>query len=209
MTPLLESAFASDMLLTGVLTALSLIAVWLPFQRGLRTCFRARTATRPVGVSELRRCLETGSGSDSRLGLQLARVLRRSLTENAQTHPREFILDASRQYVVGEYETHYARMISMYANLLPPIGFIGTTAGLLILFLSMHLSNQGLELGALAVALFSSIFALMGFAVLEGLKIRLYGRLLVSLDEVFSLLRNAEVREERPARSAKAALQQA
>ncbi len=78
----------------------------------------------------------------------------------------------------------------MYANLLPPIGFIGTTGGLLILFLSIHSSNESLELGALALALTSSIFALFAFAILEGMKIRLYTRLLSSLQEALSAVRS-------------------
>jgi hypothetical protein len=44
------------------------------------------------------------------------------------------------------------------------------------------------------VALTSSIFALIGFSALEGIKIRLYGRLLASLDEVLALQRAAEQR---------------
>ena len=92
------------------------------------------------------------------------------------------MIDASRQYAVNEYDSHYAQRISMYSNILPPLGFIGTTSGLLILFFSMHAASASLELGALALALVSSILALMGFAVLEGLKIGLYGRLLSCLD---------------------------
>ena len=64
---------------------------------------------------------------------------------------------------------------------------IGTTGGLLILFLSMHMADTSLELGALAVAPLSSIFALVGFSALEGWKIRLYGRLLRSLEEVLAI----------------------
>ena len=55
----------------------------------------------------------------------------------------------------------------------------------------MHLADASLELGALAVALTSSVFALMGFAALEAMKIRLYGRLLNCLDDVVSLQRAA------------------
>ncbi len=77
----------------------------------------------------------------------------------------------------------------MYANVLPPIGFIGTTAGLLILFLSMRVANETLELGALAVALTSSLFALIGFTILEGMKIRLYGRMVGGMDEAVAYYR--------------------
>jgi hypothetical protein len=123
----------------------------------------------------------------------MVRTLVKSLRES-QGHPREFIVDATKQYVVNEYDAHYARRISMYANLLPPIGFIGTTTGLLVLFIAMHLAEGSLELGALAIALTSSIFALIGFSMLEGLKIRLYGRLLACLDEVLELQRRSDER---------------
>ena len=106
----------------------------------------------------------------------------------------------STALVVNEYDTHYAHPISMYANLRPPIGFIGTTGGMLILFLSMHFSNSSLEIGALAVALTSSIFALIGFSALEGLKIRLYGRLLGSLSDVHALYREADSKRDEPTR---------
>ena len=107
------------------------------------------------------------------------------------------LLDATRQYVMNEYDAHFARPISMYANLLPPLGFIGSTGGMLILFLSIHLANGALELGALALALTSSIFALVGFAALESVKIRLYRRLLGSLDHAWSLWRKLEAESAR------------
>jgi hypothetical protein len=69
----------------------------------------------------------------------------------------------------------------MFASLMPPIGFIGTTIGMLILFVSMHRADTSLELGALAIALISSIFALIAYAILESVKIRLYNRLLLAL----------------------------
>lgn len=192
-----DSAF-SDLALTGLMSVLALAAVWIPLQRGLAKCWRAWKATRRLSPAELRAALTSGA-ADPSLAVLMARVLGRSLRESGGSHPREFLVDATRQYVANEYETHYARIVSMYANLLPPIGFIGTTAGLLILFLSLHLSNAALELSALALALLSSIFALIGFACLEGLKIRLYGRLLACLDDVLALERAFEGRSASPA----------
>jgi hypothetical protein len=92
-------------------------------------------------------------------------------------------------------------LITMYASLLPPIGFIGTTGGMLILFLSMHLADDSLELGALAIALTSSVFALIAYAGLEGLKIRLYSRLLDSLRDVEALFHKADARREQASNS--------
>ena len=178
-----ETLLQGDFALTGFVSALALLAVWFPFFGGLRVTLRAVAATRQLKASELRRNAGASSaGSVEPLAMTLVRVLRKSLFESdRESYPTEFVVDASKQYAMNEYDAQYARPISMYANLLPPIGFIGTTTGLLILFLSMHASNESLELGALALALTSSIFALIAFAILEGMKIRLYARLLTSL----------------------------
>jgi len=182
--------FSAETLITSFVSALSLMAVWIPFYRGLKLATRARAATRRVPKSQLEAARQGAGGEVDSFSVLMTRVLHKSLAES-QGHPSEFVLDATRQYVQNEYESNYARLISMYANLLPPIGFIGTTTGMLILFFSMHASAESLELGALALALTSSIFALIGFAVLEAIKIRLYGRLLVCLDDAAMLGRGA------------------
>jgi hypothetical protein len=194
MSDLSFNPFGGELGLVSVLTAASLLAVWVPLYRALRICLQARAATRSVPGASLKKSLQRSSGVGREpLAVLMFRVLTRSLNDGgAEGYPSDFVVDASRQYIVNEYESHYARIISMYANLLPPIGFIGTTGGMLILFLSIHLADVSLELGALALALTSSIFALIGFALLEGLKIRLYGRLLRCLDEVVDLQRRAE-----------------
>ena len=186
-----------DLILTCSVSALALVAVWFPLYRGLRLCLEARAATRRLDAPELRRRMDQSSAAPGEpLALLMVRTLVRSLRESTG-HPREFVVDATKQYVVNEYDANYARPISMYANLLPPIGFIGTTGGLLVLFVGMHMADGTLELGALAIALTSSIFALVGFSTLEGIKIRLYGRLLACLDEVLELQRRADERTAR------------
>ncbi|MGH0030115.1 MAG: hypothetical protein ACQGVC_10020 [Myxococcota bacterium] len=188
----MTETITTDLVLTCVMSAVALAAVWFPLYRGLRLCLEARAATRRLDGPELKRRMEQSAGAPGEpLALLMVRTLVKTLREGSG-HPREFIVDATRQYVVNEYDAQYARRISMYANLLPPIGFIGTTTGLLVLFIAMHLADGSLELGALAIALTSSIFALIGFSALEGLKIRLYGRLLACLDEVLELQRRSE-----------------
>ena len=185
----------SEHSVAGLLTVLSFVVTWVPFYKGIRICLRAWSATRRVDAGTLRR----GGASDSRrtepLALLMMRILRKSLRDNPD-NPTDFVFDASRQYVMDEFEVNYTRLITMFGSLLPPIGFIGTTGGLLILFLSMQTSQSSLQLGALALALTSSIFALIGFAILEGLKIRLYGRLLVALRDVQILFAEADQRRE-------------
>jgi hypothetical protein len=170
----------SDWWVAPALTGLALVALALPFYRGLRVCLEARAATRRMDVGELRRRVESpGTGGDQ---------------------PKEFIVDATKQYVVNEYDAHFTRPISMYANLLPPIGLAGTTAGMLALFVSLHRANSSLELGALAIALLSSMCSLMAYSTLEAIKLRLYGRLLDCVDDVLALQKRAEERSAAPAR---------
>jgi len=198
---ILDSLMPGDSVMTWLVTIFALLAVWLPFYRGLKLSLQAWSATRHCGAAELR----AGKPAQEKAGIEpiallMMRVLKKALRENeSERHPSDFIFDATRQYVINEYDDNYTRLITMYASLLPPIGFIGTTGGMLILFISMHMANSSLELGALAIALTSSIFALIGYAVLEGLKIRLYGRLLICLRDVHSLYREADSKRERAA----------
>lgn len=183
----------TDWWIAPAITALAVLAISFPFYRGLRLCLEARAATRRLETAELRRRLEAPTAPGEPIAALMLRTLVDSLRARGE-QPREFIVDATRQYVVNEYDTHYSRPISMYANLLPPIGLAGTTAGMLALFVSLHRANSSLELGALAIALLSSMFSLMGYSTLEAIKLRLYGRLLDCVDDALSLHRRAEER---------------
>ncbi|HPG24840.1 MAG TPA: hypothetical protein PLW10_04345, partial [Myxococcota bacterium] len=151
-----------DKAMTVLVTGLSLAAVCVPFFQGLRAILGGWAATRRAGQDELRQGRAARPGRTEPLALLMIRVLQKSLREGEREgQPSDFVFDATRQYVINEYEHNYSRLITMYASLLPPIGFIGTTGGMLILFMSMHLADDSLELGALAIALTSSVFALI------------------------------------------------
>ena len=141
---------------------------------------------------------ESGERTES-LSVLMVRVLSKSLRESDE-NPTEFVLDATKQYVMNEYDVYYARPISMYANLLPPLGLLGTSIGMLMLLLSMHFASETLELAALALTLTKTIFALISFAVLEATKIHLHGRLLTCLEDAVSLHRSGEGERRRPER---------
>jgi len=175
----------NEWILAGMASLASLLVLWLPLSRGMSLFLRGRIATRPVGARELEQ-QRTGVGDvdPQALGLLLDRVEAESQREGDDSYSNAFIRDASRQYVMNEYESRYSDPMAMYANILPPIGFVGTTVGLMVLFVSMHLANDSLHLSALALALSSSIFALVGYATLEGLRIHLYGRLQRCLDGI-------------------------
>jgi hypothetical protein len=188
--------------ITLLVSVFTLLGTIVPFLRGLRVFLQAVAATRRVDPRELEAPTRSPERTVEPLGLLLLRVIRKSLRAGGDSHPIDFVVDASRQFVMHEYDSNYAQRISMYANILPPIGFIGTTTGLFVLFLSMRVASESLELSALALALTSSIFALLGFAVLEGLKIYLYGRLLDSLSHALVLQRSAGRRPAEPAERA-------
>jgi biopolymer transport protein ExbB/TolQ len=186
-----DSSLVSGNTFTWIATLLALVTVLVPFVKGLRLCLRAWSATRLIQRSELARTAKAdSSGGAAPFSVLMLRILKKSLS--SKEHTPDFVFDASRQYVMNEFELNFTRPITMFASLLPPIGFIGTTVGMLILFVSMQQSNSSLELGALAIALTSSIFALIAFAFLEGIKIRLYTRLLDAIREVQVLFDSAD-----------------
>jgi len=197
-------SIAEGLTLTLLVSVLSLAAVTFPLYRGFRIGLQALRVTRPVDPGEIERGLRPG-GSPGRASVtvQMLRVLRSAIRESQGSgHPAAFLIDASRECVSNDYDVRYVRPMSMFANVLPPIGFIGTTGGLLILFLSMQVGSDSLELGALALALTSSIFALIGYAFLEALRIRLSGRLLARIDDALAFHRRAAARERSAAAEA-------
>ena len=182
---------------SAIVTVGVFLAVLVPFSNGIRAVISAWSATRRVGPEELRRGQSDRSGGAEPLAILMVRILQKSLRENEHDgQPSDFVFDASRQYVMNEYEHNYARLISMYANLLPPLGFVGTTGGMLINFLSMHTKDEGLEVISLALALSSSFFALFSFAMLDALKLRLYSRMLAATRDVQVLYNKAESRRD-------------
>lgn len=191
------SSMLGDEMMTILVSGIALVAVLFPLVRGLRVIMDGWAATRRVPVEELRHGKSEWKTGAEPLAFLMVRVLQKSLREGGREgQPSDFVFDATRQYIFNEFDHHYSRLITMYASLLPPIGFIGTTGGMLILFISMHLGDDSLELGALAIALTSSVFALIAYAGLEGLKIRLYARLLDTVRDVESLYHQADTRRE-------------
>ena len=173
---LLADLGQGELRVTLIVCALSLLAVWWPLTQGARLCWRARLATRIPGIGE----------SSDAIGGRVAVLIREviaSAEAGLESEPtRPFLRDAAKQLVIEDYESSFAQPISMYANILPPIGFIGTTSGLAVLLLSMRISHGMLQMGALGLALSSTIFALVGYAILESVKIHLYARLSRSIE---------------------------
>jgi hypothetical protein len=201
------SMLSTQVMIVVVMSSLSLVAICVPLYRGLALTLRAHKATRLVPRPALEKSLQFATkGPADSIAVLMLRVLSKSMrSPDARAVASDFVVDASRQYVMNEYEATYARPISMYSNLLPPVGLAGNAIGMLILLVSKHVAGTSLELGALGLALSSTIFALLGYALLEAIKLRLYGRALRCLDEVVSLHRLAEERAERTSSATSAA----
>jgi hypothetical protein len=180
---------------TGLITAAlfvtiaAIVAVLIPFLLGLRSSLRAFSVTKRIDDRDIERALKSDRGEPGEpVAVQVLRVLRSSLRENqGERMPTAFLVDASRQYVTHEVRSNYFDPISMFSNILPPIGFIGTLIGLVVLVLSKESGSETLELVGLAGAVSKSILALFGFIVLESIKILLYGRMMRGLDDALGL----------------------
>ena len=100
----MPAGISFDLVLTCTVSALALLAVWFPLYRGLRLCLEARGATRRLDAAELRRRLDQPLGAPGEpLALLMVRTLLRSLRESTG-HPREFVIDATKQY--GRSNSH-------------------------------------------------------------------------------------------------------
>jgi len=201
-----EATWNAGSIAALVVTCVALIAVWFPFWWGLRACMRGFSVTRKVSAAEIKAALDRDiPGAHDPIAAQVLRVLRSSQRDNPEKMPMAFLIDASRQYVANEYEANYAKPVTLFSNILPPIGFIGTLFGLVVLVLAKGGDgDKMLEMVGLAGAVSKSICALFGFIVLESLKIRLYSRMLAGLDEATGIVsKNAA---HAPARKHEAAL---
>jgi biopolymer transport protein ExbB/TolQ len=90
--------------------------------------------------------------------------------------PDAFIRDAAFQFSERYFEDKFLEPISMMANLMPPMGFIGTIIGMVVHFLSNSGTlNSELTVAGIATALYTTFIALVCFTFLEFMKKVFYG----------------------------------
>lgn len=82
--------------------------------------------------------------------------------------PDGFIRDAAFQYSERYFEERFLEPISLSANLMPSLGFLGTIIGLVIHFLSNSGSlNSAITISGVATALYTTFIGLLCYTVLE------------------------------------------
>jgi biopolymer transport protein ExbB/TolQ len=85
--------------------------------------------------------------------------------------PETFIRDAAFQFSERYFESKFLEPMSMLANLMPPLGFIGTIMGMVIHFLSNTGSlKSDITIVGIATALYTTFIALIFYTFLEFLK---------------------------------------
>ncbi len=89
--------------------------------------------------------------------------------------PDVYITDAAAQYTERYFQEKYLEPVSMTANLLPPIGFIGTIVGMTIHFINeTGTINANATAAGIATALYTTLLALIGYTCIEFFKKALY-----------------------------------
>jgi len=98
--------------------------------------------------------------------------------------PDAFIRDAAFQYSDRYFEEKFLEPLGMLANLMPPMGFIGTIIGMVVHFLSNSgsLSNE-MTIGGIATALYTTFIGLVCYTFLEVLRKIFYALAHKRIDE--------------------------
>lgn len=84
--------------------------------------------------------------------------------------PDGYIRDAAFQYSEHYFEERFLEPISLIANLMPPLGFLGTLIGISVHFLSnAGTLNTNLTVTGIATALYTTFVGLICYTILESL----------------------------------------
>jgi hypothetical protein len=127
-----------------------------------------------VDTFELLKKAKEDSYTDDPLIVLTAKTFYAARKENMDNpYPGSFLIDATRQMVENLFQINYISKITMLTNLLPPLGFIGTVFGMIMIFMAKADPNSSLNTSGLGAALFTTLCALSAFVILEMLKIRL------------------------------------
>ena len=103
--------------------------------------------------------------------------------------------DSTEQIMENFLDSRYIRPITLYANVLPPIGFIGTVVGMILVFSAGSDSAVAINTKGLGIALLSTLYALSGFVLIELVKIWIVNRASHCIDFGINLFHELEKKE--------------
>ncbi|BCS95857.1 hypothetical protein DSLASN_14890 [Desulfoluna limicola] len=138
-------------------------ALWLIFQ--------AYRHARLIRWNSLSPLINKEPRLDDPLMVVAVKTFHAARKEHSETaYPVSFLVDATHQLVENLFHTRYINKITMITNLLPPMGFIGTIFGMIMIFLAKGDPNSDLNTTGLGAALFTTLMALTCFVILEVFK---------------------------------------
>jgi len=160
--PNVISAFVQGVVYIGS-SILFLHAIWLIIQ--------AFKHIRLINYDRLKREITKESTLDDPLMILTAKTLYSAHIEHqGNSYAKTFLADATHQLIGNIFLSKYVNKITMITNLLPPMGFIGTIFGMIMIFLAKGDPNSDLNTSGLGAALFTTLMALSCFVMIEVLK---------------------------------------
>ncbi len=165
----------------GLLQVLNYLAIGVFFFYALTKCWQAQRYLAHIDLRKLGENAEDFDKLDNRSSLAMVAAsffckTKKHYHQERQddrrqyktTPPDGYIRDAAFQFSERHFQEHFLEPISLIANLMPPLGFLGTIIGISVHFLSnAGTLNSNLTVTGIATALYTTFIGLICFTVLE------------------------------------------
>ena len=183
-----HATLASTLIQFAVYTTSTLL-----FLNGLWISLKAFRWLRRVDDQAIEKSLAEAPYADDPVLMIVAKTVsgdRRDPRRNAAE--KLFLADATRQMAENMFESRYMEPLTMFSGLLPPLGFIGTVFGMILIFLVKVDPGSELNTIGLGAALFTTLAALILFVVLEIIKLWLLRLLRNRVDQGLAFVPDGE-----------------
>lgn len=165
---------------SGLLQVLNYLAIAVFFFYALTKCWQAQRYLAHTDLRQLGEGVEDFAKLDNRSSLATVAASffcktkrhyqqeRHNDRRQNSTPPDGYIRDAAFQYSERYFQEQFLEPISLIANLMPPLGFLGTIIGISVHFLSnAGTLNSNLTVTGIATALYTTFVGLICFTILE------------------------------------------
>jgi biopolymer transport protein ExbB/TolQ len=195
----------------GLMQVMNYLAIGVFFFYALMKCWQAQRHLAHIDLRQLGDGAEDFDQIDSRSSLAMVAasffcktkkhyLQERQDDRRQKTSPPDgYIRDAAFQFSERYFQEQFLEPISLIANLMPPLGFLGTIIGISVHFLSnAGTLNSNLTVTGIATALYTTFVGLICFTILEFLLKVFYPLSRKRIEEGLAAVADQElVREER------------
>lgn len=158
------------------------------FLNALWIVIRAHKHIRMIGFDKIKIEAKKETALDDPLMIMTAKTFYSAHREHqGNGYSKSFLADATFQLIENLFHTKFINKITMISNLLPPMGFIGTIFGMIMIFLAKGDPNSDLNTSGLGAALFTTLIALTCFVIIEVLKKNLINLSEVRIDKALGM----------------------